>query len=113
MAKGRNIRYLGRRGGGLEFLLLANFFFTSERKQSFLFWRSTSDNFLFYVSSKNFFVVRFPYYVRYHLVFFLVNIFFINFDEISNGASLSVLRHFVLLYVHEYVGRYIYLVYNL
>ena len=39
--KGRTIRYLG---GGLEFLLLANFFFTSERKQSF-FWRSTSDNF--------------------------------------------------------------------
>ena len=31
--KGRTIRYLG--GGGLEYLLLANFFFTSERKQSF------------------------------------------------------------------------------
>ena len=31
--------------------------------------------------SKKFFVVCFPYYVRYHLVFFLVNIFFINFDN--------------------------------
>ena len=30
--------------GGLEFLLLANFFFTSGGKQAFL-WRSTSDNF--------------------------------------------------------------------
>ena len=25
--------------------------------------------------------ICFPYYVRYHLVFFLVNIFFINFDN--------------------------------
>ena len=35
----------------------------------------------FYVSSKNFFVVCFPYYVGYHLLFFLVNIFFTNFDN--------------------------------
>ena len=31
-------------GGELEFLVLANFFFTSERRQSF-FWQSTSNNF--------------------------------------------------------------------
>ena len=34
-----------------------------------------------FISSKNFFVVCFPYYVFYHLVFFLFNIFFINFDN--------------------------------
>ena len=67
-------------GGGLELLLLANFLFTSERKQSF-FLAINVQQFFFYVSSKNFFVVRFPYYIRYHLVFHLVNIFFINFDN--------------------------------
>ena len=30
---------------------------------------------------KKFFVLFFPYYVDYHLVFFLVNVFFINFDN--------------------------------
>ena len=76
--KGRTIRYLGG-GGGLEFLLLANFF-SPPRENNLFFWRSTADNFFFNVSSKKFFVVCFPYYVRYHLVFFLVNIFFIIFD---------------------------------
>ena len=50
-------------GGGLEFLAI------------------NVRQFFFYVMSKNVFVVCFPYYVRYHLVFFLVNIFFINFDN--------------------------------
>ena len=45
--------------GGLEFLLLANFFFTSERKQSF-FWRSTSDNFLLMFRRRNFLSYAFP-----------------------------------------------------
>ena len=62
--KRRTIRYPGR-GGGPS---------TSERKQSF-FWRSTYD--IFFLC----FVVCFPFYVGYHLVFFLVNIFFINFDN--------------------------------
>ena len=77
--KGRTIRYLGG-GGRLEFLLLANFFFTSERKQSF-YLASNVRQFFFYVLSKNFFVVCFPYYAGYHSVFFLVNIFFINFEN--------------------------------
>ena len=64
------------RGGGLSFFV----FFYLRWKTSF-FWRSTSDNFFFYVSLKFFFVICFPYYVRYHFVFSLVNIFFINFDN--------------------------------
>ena len=65
-----------RGGGGLEFLLLANFFFTSERKQSFFLAIDVRQ-----FSLNNFFVVCFPYYVGYNLVFFLVNIFFINLDN--------------------------------
>ena len=68
--------YISGGGGGLEFFLLA-IFFVPPRENNLFFWRSTSDN----VSSTNFFVVCLPYYVRYHLVFFLVNIFFINFDN--------------------------------
>ena len=75
--KGRTIRYLG--GGPIAFVA-CKFFFYLREKTIFFFWRSTSDDF-FYVSSKKFFVVCFPYYVRYHLVFFLVNILFINFDN--------------------------------
>ena len=63
----------------LEFLLLANFFFTSERKQSF-FWRSTSDNFFLCFVEECFcrtlsLLCMLPFGV------FLVNIFFINFDN--------------------------------
>ena len=61
-------------------MLLANFFFTSKRKQIFFFGQQRPTIF-FYVSSKKFFVACFPYYVCYNLVFFLVNIFFINFDN--------------------------------
>ena len=60
-AKGHTIRYL-----------LANFFTTFAKKLS-IFWRSTSDNFfLCFVEEIKFlfFVVCFPYYVRYYLVFF-------------------------------------------
>ena len=99
----------GGGGGRAEFLLLANFFFTSIGKQVFSLAINVRQ-FFFYLSLKKFFVVCFPYYVRYHLVFFLVNIFFINFDnkllflwrqtfffnfnlapppQISNGASLK------------------------
>ena len=46
-------------GGGLEFLLLANFFFTFERKQSF-FGRSTTDNFFFMFRRRNFLSYAFP-----------------------------------------------------
>ena len=67
-------------GGGARVFVACKLFFTSERKQ-FFFWQSTSDNFFFNVSSNNFFVGCFPYYVGYRLVFFLVNIFFINFDN--------------------------------
>ena len=75
--KGRTIWYLG--GGGLELLLLANFFFYLRWKTSF--FGDQHPTIFFYVSLENFFVICFPYYVRYHLVFFLVNIFFINFDN--------------------------------
>ena len=67
-------------GGGARVFVACKLFFLPPREKSF-FWRSTSDNFFIYVSSKKIFVVCFPYYVRYHLVFFLVNIFFINFDN--------------------------------
>ena len=50
-------------------------------KQVFFLAINVRQFFFYYVSSKKFFVVCFPYYVRYHLVFFLVNIFFINFDN--------------------------------
>ena len=76
-SKGRTIRHLG--GGGRVFVA-CKLFFTSERKQSF-FLALNVRQFFFYVSSKNFSVVCFPYYVRYHLVFFLVDIFLINFDN--------------------------------
>ena len=56
-------------GVGLEFLLLANFFFTSERKQSFFGDQRPTIFFLCFV--EGFFVVCFPYYVGYHSVFFL------------------------------------------
>ena len=46
-------------GGGLEFLLLAIFFFTSGGKQVF-FWRSTSDNFFFMFCRINFLSYAFP-----------------------------------------------------
>ena len=44
--KGRTIRYLGGGEGGLEFLLLANFFLPP-RENNFFFWQSTSDKFFF------------------------------------------------------------------
>ena len=53
--------------------ITVSLFFLVENK--LFFWRSTSDN----VSYKKFFVICFPCYVRYH--FFLINIFFINFDN--------------------------------
>ena len=68
----------GGRGGGLEFLLLADFFFYL-REKTILFFGDQRPTIFFYVSSKKFFVVCFPYYVRYIWCFFLVNIFFINF----------------------------------
>ena len=64
--KGRTIRYLG---GGLEFLLLANVFFYLREKTIF-FLAINVRQFFFYVSSKNFFVVCFPFHVGYHLEFF-------------------------------------------
>ena len=67
-------------GGGARVFVVCKLFSYLRWKTSF-FLRSTPDNFFFYVISNNFFVVCFPYYVRYHLVFFLVNIFFINFDN--------------------------------
>ena len=53
-------------GGGLEFLLLANFFFLPPRKKQSFFFAINVRQFFFYVSSKNFFVVCFPYHVGYH-----------------------------------------------
>ena len=63
-------------GGGARVFVACNFFFTSGGKQVF-FLAINVRQFFFYVMSKNFFVVCFPYYVRYHLVFFLVNMFFL------------------------------------
>ena len=48
---------------------------------------------------KIFFVVCFPYYVRYHLVFFLVNIFFINFDNKLFFLPTFLTKFFFLTFV--------------
>ena len=63
--------------GGPSVFVACKLFFTSERKQSFFLGRSTSDN-----SSKNFFVVEstLSLYVTIWC-FFLVNIFFIYFEN--------------------------------
>ena len=60
--KGRTIRYLG---GGVEFLLLANFFLPP--RENNLFFGNQCPTIFFYVLSKNFFVVCFPYYVGNHI----------------------------------------------
>ena len=57
---------------------MQTFFYLREKT---IFFFAINVRQFFYVSSKNFFVVCFPYYVRYHLVFFLVNIFLTNFDN--------------------------------
>ena len=78
--KGRTIRYQGGGGGGGARVFVAcKLFFTCEKKQSF--FGDQRPTIFFYVSSKNFLVECFPFYVRYDLVFFLVNIFLINFDN--------------------------------
>ena len=75
-SKRRTIWYLGGGGGGAKVCFFLppvgnKFFFGDQRPTIF-----------FYVSLKKFFVICFPYYVRYRLVFFVFNIFFINFDNI-------------------------------
>ena len=67
-------------GGGARVFVACKLFFLPPVVNK-LFLAINVRQFFFYVSSKNFFVVCFPYYVRYYLVFFLVNIFFINFDN--------------------------------
>ena len=88
---------IGGGGGGavgLEFLLLANFFFSPPRENN-LFLAINVRQFLFYVSSKNFFVVCFPYYIGSHLVFLcLVNIFFINFGNKLFSSAHIFNKHF-------------------
>ena len=64
------------RGGARVF-----WFFYLQEKTIFFFGDQHPTNFCF-VLSKKFFVVCSPYYVRFHLVFFLVTIFFINFNNI-------------------------------
>ena len=69
-------------GGGLEFLLLANFFFTSERKQSFFFGDQRPT--IFFLCFVEEFFCRMLSLLRLCTLpfgFFLVNIFFINFDN--------------------------------
>ena len=96
-------------------MLLANFFFYLRWKTSF-FWRSTSDNFFFMFRPRIFLSYAFPIMYVTIWCFFLVSIFFINFDnklffltfvattyffqfyfspppppQISNGASLNII----------------------
>ena len=71
-------------GGGGRVFVACKLFFLPPRKNNLFFGDQCLATIFFYVSTKKFFVVCFPYYhdyVRYHLVFFLVNIFFINFDN--------------------------------
>ena len=79
-SKGRTIWYLGG-GGGLVFVFVACKLFFLPPVQNKFFFGDQRPTIFFYIMSKKFFEVCFPYYVRYHLVFFLVNIFFINFDN--------------------------------
>ena len=86
-------------GGGLEFFLVANFFFHLRKKTTF-FWggRWTSDNYFSYLSLKNwnmFFLVC----LGYDLVVFLVNIFFFNFDN-----KLFFCLHFQQYFFSDFCG---------
>ena len=68
-------------GGGARVFVACKLCFLPPRVKTIFFFGDQRPTFFFYVSLKNFFVICFPYYVGYHLVFFLVNIFFINFDN--------------------------------
>ena len=68
-------------GGGPRVFVACKLFVLPPVENKLFFLAINVRQFFFYVMSKKFFVVCFPYYVRYHLVFFLVNIFFINFDN--------------------------------
>ena len=94
--RGRTIRYLGG-GGARVFVACKLFFYLREKTISFL--AINVSQFFFYVSSMNFFVVCFPYYVRYHLVFFLVNIFLINFNNKLFFLPTFSTNFFVLTFV--------------
>ena len=92
--KGRTIRYLG----GARVFVACKLFFLPPRENN-LFFGDQRPTIFFYVSSKTFFVVCFLYYVRYHLVFFLVNIFFINFDN-----TLFFCPHFKRTFFSDFCG---------
>ena len=59
-------------GRAYSFCCLQPFFYLREKT---IYFFGDQRPTIFYVLSKNFFVGCFPYYVGYHLVFFLINIF--------------------------------------
>ena len=59
--------------GGARVFVGCKLFFVMHVRQSFFNFRCRTEIYIF--------VVCLSYYVRYHLVVFLVNIFFINFDN--------------------------------
>ena len=85
-------------GGGVEFLLLANFFFTSERKQSF-FGDQRSTIFLLCFVEEIFLSYAFPIMYVTIWCFFLVNILFINFD-----SKLFFCPHFQQTFFSDFCG---------
>ena len=63
---------------GLEFLLLADVFFTSKRKQSF-FWQSTCDNFFLMFRRRNFLSYIFTFSTNFFFLTFVATNYFFNF----------------------------------
>ena len=67
-------------GGGWSFCCLQTFFFPSDGKQTF-FWAINVRQFFFMLCRRNFLSHAFPIMYVTIWCFFLVNIFFINFDN--------------------------------
>ena len=68
--------------GSLEILLVANFCFYLRKKTIYFFAMKVGQFFLCFVKEMNFFFrLVHSLLCTYHWVFFLVNIFFINFDN--------------------------------
>ena len=76
------MRYLGG-GGGWARVFFACKLLPPAREKTPIFLAINLRQFFFMFRRRNeiSFFCRIPYYVRYHLVVFLVNIFFINFDN--------------------------------
>ena len=86
-------------GGGPRVFVACKFFFLPPRKKQSFFFAINVRQFFFYVSSKNFFVVCFPYHVGYHLVFFSGRHIFHKFRQQTFSAHI-----FTRLFFSDFCG---------